>query len=130
MAKSEDVIKKRRQRLSVGLVQNTIREKRGNVSAVARTLGWSRSKVDAYIRQRPTVFAVLQSERETMVDNVESEFYRVCLDANAPGHVTAMIFFLKTRAQGRGYVERLQLTGTDNEPIQFVISERHDKEEN
>ena len=125
--REETLIIKRHQRLSTGLVIERIEQKRGNVASVARSLGWSRSHINRYIDSHKTCKQALKEERETMKDNVTSEFYRVCLDPEAQNHVTAMIFFLKTQCKDRGFVERFEHSGIDDEPIQFIIKQRVDE---
>lgn len=59
-------------------------------------------------------FSDLASEIiEKAIDNIESSFYRKCLE----GDTTAMIFYLKTKGRNRGYIEKHQISGLDNEPI-------------
>jgi hypothetical protein len=112
---------KRHQKLSCKLVANRIEEKNGNIKSVARSLGWSRASIYRYIEKHPTLQDALHDARETMKDNVQSEFYRVCLDPNAPGHVTAMIFFLKTQSKDRGFVERSELAGVEDNPVSVMV---------
>lgn len=96
----------KRERLSVDVVAGLIREKRGNVSSVAKAVGWSRSQVDRFIHRHPTLMVEMDDARNEMTDSVISEFYRACLDPTINQHVTAMIFYLKTRA---GWIERQEI---------------------
>jgi hypothetical protein len=130
MADGQKDAKKKRVKLTAENVIEYIKQKRGNVASVARAMGWSRTHINRFIESHPTCQDALEEERETMKDNVESEFYRVCLDKDAPNHVTAMIFFLKTQARERGYTERYELSGVANEPIEFIIKQREDAKGN
>ena len=99
---SEQIEKpEKRQKLTVELVSDRLHEKMGNLSAVARSLGWSRTQVRRFIESHPKLIEKMREERETMTDNVVSQFYRTCIDPTADGHVTAMIFYLKTQAGWR-----------------------------
>jgi len=87
----------KRERLSVEIVKQEIIKRHGNLSSVAKALGWSRSQVRRFVFAHKKLVEVMEEARDDMSDNVQSEFYRTCLDASAQGHVTAMIFYLKTR---------------------------------
>ena len=67
---------------------------------------------------------VLQSSRETMLDNAETALYDEALN----GNTTALIFFLKTQGKSRGYTERQELTGADGGsiPITYIKENRVD----
>lgn len=99
----------KRERLTVSVVGERIREKRGNLSSVAKSLGWSRSHVRRFVFKHAKLVEEMEQAREEMKDNVVSEFYRACLDENMQGHVTAMIFFLKTQC---GWVENQNINVT------------------
>lgn len=94
-----------------------IRDRSGNLTAVARQLNCSRTTLYRYVTQHPTVEAALAEARETMLDNAESMLYKKVLD----GDVTSLIFFLKTQGKSRGYVERVEQTGKDGTAIRFTI---------
>ncbi|HKB04835.1 MAG TPA: hypothetical protein VKD90_21610 [Gemmataceae bacterium] len=104
-------------RLTVPLVRDAINKYHGNVSAVARAFGVSRTAVYNYIRRYPELREVLTDARESLKDNVISRFYADCLKDD-PRYQTSRIFFLKTQCADRGYVERHELTGKDAGPIQ------------
>lgn len=110
--------KQRRPRLTVKLVEQRLRDKRGNLTATAKSLGWSRTQVRRFIEANPKLLEIMEEERESMKDNVETEFYRTCLDAEADGHVTAMIFFLKTKM---GWRESSQMDVNLNPQVHVYI---------
>ena len=87
----------------------TLREKHGNLSAAARFLGCSRNTISRYIDLYPTVKAVADEERETLIDFAENQLFKQVQD----GNITAIIFTLKTIGKLRGYVERQEVTGAD-----------------
>jgi len=90
-----------------------IREKHGNLSAAARYLGCSRNTIARYIENYPTVKAVYDEERETLIDFAENQLFQQVKD----GNITAIIFTLKTIGKHRGYVERQEVTGADGGAI-------------
>ena len=93
-----------------------IDEFKGNLSAVARSLGCARGTLYAYIKGKPTCQKALDNSRETMLDNVESVLYSKAL----AGEAWAVCFFLKTQGKSRGYVERQEVTGADGGPVIVV----------
>ena len=90
-----------------------LREKHGNLSAAARFLGCSRNTISRYIDLYPTVKAVADEERETLIDFAENQLFKQVQD----GNITAIIFTLKTIGKHRGYVERQEVTGADGGAI-------------
>ena len=91
----------RRKKLTYSTVSMMIKDKRGNLTSISHATGWSRSHVRRFIDADPRLVEQLEEEREAMTDNVVTEFYRTCIDPQADGHVTAMIFYLKTKAGWR-----------------------------
>ena len=90
-----------------------LREKHGNLSAAARFLGCSRNTISRYIEQYPTVKAVADEERETLIDFAENQLFKQVQE----GNITAIIFTLKTIGKHRGYVERQEVTGANGGAI-------------
>jgi len=86
-----------------------LREKHGNLSAAARFLKCSRNTIARYIDTYPTVKAVADEERETLIDFAENQLFQQVKD----GNITAIIFTLKTIGKSRGYVERQEVTGAE-----------------
>jgi hypothetical protein len=94
-----------------------LRELSGNVAAVARYFGVSRQAADQYMRRHRRLRKVANDCREVMRDNVESALYNAAL----AGEPWAVMFFLRTQAKERGYVERTELTGQEGRPIEEVV---------
>ncbi len=90
-----------------------LREKHGNLSASARFLGCSRDTIRRYIKIYPTVKAVADEERETLIDFAENQLFKQVQE----GNITAIIFTLKTIGKHRGYVERQEVTGANGGAI-------------
>jgi hypothetical protein len=74
---------------------------RGNISTIAKRLGRSRDAVASYRRQWATVARAIIQEREVSKDWAEG----ILLEKIAEGDTIALLFYLKTQAKDRGYVE-------------------------
>jgi hypothetical protein len=81
----------------------------GNVAAIARRYRLSRRTIKRRCDRSPSLREALEDARETMKDNAESSLYSRILS----GDITAIIFYLKTQAKDRGYIERVEHTGKD-----------------
>ena len=93
-------------KISVADVEPLVSEYKGNVAAIARRLGVSRSTVWARVQESPTLTAALEDARESMVDNAESALYKKVIEGI---DTTALIFFLKTQGRKRGYIEKQEV---------------------
>jgi len=99
---------------------SAIEKSRGFVTEACRILGCSRQHFYVKLNDMPTVQRALEDVREKRHDFVESKL----LKNIEAGDTTAMIFYLKTQCKARGYVERHEVSGPDNSPIQLAIVER------
>lgn len=95
-------------RLTVKGVEQGLRDLSGNMAAVARLFGVSRTSVFQYIQARPELQAILKDCREAMLDNAESALYKNVL----AGKTVDLIFFLKTQGRSRGYTEKSEVEVT------------------
>lgn len=101
-------------------VIEAINNSRGFVSTIAKNLGCSRMHVYRLIEKYPTAKEALVNEREGVKDFVEGKLIQQ-VDA---GNITAIIFYLKTQAKDRGYIERQEITGADGKALfQHVSNE-------
>ena len=90
----------------------------GIVTEVAKRLGVSRTTMYKYIDRWKTVADAIEDERSALVDFAESQLVRKVRE----GHITAIIFTLKTLGKKRGYIESYKVSGDEDEgPIQFVV---------
>lgn len=89
------------------MIAEVIQKSRGNISVAAKMLGVSRNTIYRYIKDDNELSSMLDDERETMIDNVESKLYSEAIN----GNITAMIFFLKTQGKKRGYIDRQEFSG-------------------
>lgn len=103
-------------KLTVSKIEQAIHDKRGNIAAVARSLGVARKTIYNRVEASPTLKTALEEARDTMLDNAERALYDEALN----GNITALIFFLKTQGKRRGYTERQELTGADGGPVIVV----------
>jgi hypothetical protein len=98
-------------------VAEALREFDGNMAAVGRKLRVSRQAVWAYVQERESLKEIQSEVKETFIDDIEGALYRGAKE----GNTTAQIFILKTQGRGRGYVERVENTGADGQPIEVVV---------
>ena len=98
-------------------VVGAIRQYKGNISAIARAFGITRQAVYNYISNKPDLKQLIEDERESMIDDAESEIYKQI----RKGNTTALIFFLKTQGKQRGYVERNEITGKDGQEVTIKV---------
>jgi len=74
----------------------------GNLTQASRLLKCNRNTIYKYINDFPTVKETYERVNEETIDFVEDKL----MDQIKKGNITAIIFYLKTKAKHRGYVER------------------------
>lgn len=89
----------------------------GLVSLMARQLNCAPNTVRSYIKRYPTLAAVVNEQREGMVDRAEVSLRKAVLN----GEQWAVALVLKTLGKSRGYVERQEVTGAENGPIKHIF---------
>jgi hypothetical protein len=94
-----------------------LRERRGNMAAVARALGVHRSTVKRFVDGRPAVREVALELRAAMADDAESQLYAAVLR----GEPWAVRLFLTTQARDRGYSTRVPLGGAAQAPPLGIV---------
>lgn len=87
-----------------------IKDSNGIMSVMASRLGIAVSTLYNYRNQYPEVRAAIEDERERLKDIVESALLKQIKADN----LTAIIFYLKTQAKDRGYIERVEIEGNVN----------------
>lgn len=90
------------EKLTAEQVIEAIEATYGNVTMAAKRLGVHRRTLYNYRDRYVTVERAMEDSREELIDFTESKL----LEQIRGGNLTAMIFFLKTQAKHRGYVER------------------------
>lgn len=78
---------------------------KGYVTNIANILGCSRSYVYKLQKKFPTFATAIYEEREGNKDFAESKLM-MAIDA---GNIAGIIFYLKTQAKDRGYVEKQEI---------------------
>ena len=73
----------------------------GNVSRACKALGCSRQAYYEWYKEEAFKF-VVDEIQESLIDNAESQLYKLINEGNA----VSILFFLKTKAKSRGYIER------------------------
>lgn len=107
-------------KLTVKAMRDQIAKCAGNISAIARSFGRSRSAVYSFIHDHPELKEALCDAREAMSDNVVSRFYADCLKDD-PAYQKSRIFYLSTVAKDRGFVQRQEHTGKDGESLNTSV---------
>lgn len=109
----------RKERFTPEVVADAIVKSEGVLSAAAQALKCPRSTVSNYVNRYPSVRKVYEEANETTIDFVEQQLMKQIRE----GNVTAMIFYLKTKAKHRGYVERQEWTGNGGGAVEHRIIE-------
>ena len=86
-------------------IAEALRKNRGLAYLAGKSIGMCGSQVCYRIKQSPYLQAVRDSCNELRIDVAEQKIDELIEDKN----VSSLIFFLKTRAKNRGYVETSEL---------------------
>ena len=89
----------------------------GNVKAIAARLGINRGTLHRLKKDWPELQEAINEEREALKDHAEGKLAKLIDDEN----ITAIIFYLKTQARERGYVERQEVTGADGGALSIKV---------
>ena len=84
----------------------------GNVTKACEAVGITRKYFYQYAKDDPEFKETIEEIQESSIDVVEGELFKQIKN----GSTTATIFFLKTRGQKRGYIERQQIDVTQHSP--------------
>ena len=94
-------------------VIEALEQAQGYVSKAASLLGCSSRTVYNYRDKYSSVAEAWADIKERRHDFVENALHGQIKE----GNVTAIIFYLKTQCKERGYVERQEITGANDDPI-------------
>jgi hypothetical protein len=89
----------------------------GIKTIIARKLGCNRMTVENYIKRFPTIAKAVKQEREILKDLAEGRLVKAIQD----GEPWAVKYVLSTLAKDRGYVERQEIAGTQDQPLKVQI---------
>ena len=94
--------------------------KTGNISLLCKAIGIHRSTYYEWISKDEEFKKKVEIEREGLIDFAESKLFNLIDDKN----VTAIIFFLKTRAKDRGYIEKIEqvIMGDEFKPLKVIVT--------
>lgn len=88
----------------------------GVVHAACNSVGITRSLYYQWRNKDPEFAEACDAVREITYDVVESALLKKIQEGDTP----CIIFFCKTKMKHRGYVERVEQTGKDGEPLNAV----------
>lgn len=108
MASKTNKIQQTKKALLLALEQSL-----GVVTQACRQVGINRTTFYKYVNEDTEFAAAVKDMSEIAVDFVESKLFKQIRESNT----AATIFYLKTKAKHRGYVERIESTGKDGGPI-------------
>lgn len=85
----------------------------GVVTSAARAAGIDRSLHYKWMKEDDEYKEAVADISEVAIDFVETHLHQLIQQ----GDTAATIFYLKTKAKRRGYVERQEITGEEGQPI-------------
>lgn len=106
--------RQKKPRMSLAQIEAALRACGGVYSAAAQKLGCVPNTVRNYVNRTPKLQKAIREIAERNVDLAESALMMVMRNPSHPKHVTAVIFYLKTKGRHRGYVERQEFDGQLN----------------
>ncbi len=80
----------------------------GNIAQICRSIKIDRQTYYNWLKRDKKFRIAIEEEREGMIDFAESKLYKMIDEKNT----AAVIFFLKTQAKDRGYIEREEIDHT------------------
>lgn len=90
-----------------------------NVQVACKKVGISRQTFYNWMQGDQDFSKAVSDLREAVLDDTETELFK----AIRKGNIAAIIFTLKTRAKGRGYVERQEISGPEGKSLTSIIGE-------
>jgi len=90
----------------------------GIVSHACQLVGIERMTHYRWLKDDPNYKSKVEDLDNVVLDFVETRLHRLIAD----GDTTATIFFLKTKAQGRGYIEKYQFDMAQVPTIEIIDS--------
>lgn len=90
-----------------------LRSQQGLLSLAAKKAGVSYWTVWKYAKDYAEVRKAVAESKEAMLDYAEGKLFKK-MEA---GDIAAIIFYLKTKGKGRGYIERSEITGAEGTPL-------------
>jgi len=85
----------------------------GIVTTACKQVGIARVTHYEWLKDDPEYKAAVESIADLALDFAESQLHKQIQN----GEVSSTIFYLKTKGKKRGYIERQEITGADNQPV-------------
>lgn len=104
-------------RFTAQQMADALRAAHGFVSVTAKTLGCADNTVRSYIAKFQACSEAAHESREEMKDFAEGRLFQKIRD----GDTASIIFFLKTQAKDRGYIERQEVTGAGGKELVITV---------
>ena len=106
-------------------MEKALRKHNGYVYLAATSLGCAPKTIYARLKEVGYLRDALDEIRGAELDITEMQLRKAILN----GEPWAIALKLKTQGKERGYSERTEVTGSNSEPIQFIIK-RLDEQDN
>ena len=103
---------------TAGEIIGALKKHQGLAALAAESLGVNVQTIYNYRDRHPSVAEAMAHLKEKRIDVVEGKLWQRINSEDT----TAIIFFLKTQAKSRGYVERVEQTGADGSPMESKMS--------
>jgi hypothetical protein len=100
------------------LIEAIAKSEFGNKSEISDYLGCDVKTFNNYLKRYPDIAEAYEYRKERQKDFVEGKLYSEI----KKGNITAIIFYLKTQAKDRGYVERQEITGAEGSKLAIHLS--------
>lgn len=98
-----------------------IESAQGVLANAARILGCSRTTVHSYINEYKTVAAAYHEINDANMDRAEGYLMALVTDRKHKDHFNALRFYLRTKGKERGYVERQEVAGVKDQPVNITL---------
>ena len=98
-------------------IEKALVASRGIQSVAAQSLGISRPAIHKRIKSNERLQAVMAAQYERNIDYVESKLWQN-IDGN---HPSSIMFYLKCQGKQRGWIDRVEVTGRDGDPIEHRV---------
>ena len=89
----------------------------GNITHACKKSGLSRSQYYNWLNRVDGFKNRVEEIQESLMDDAETILHSEIRG----GNMTAVIFFLKTKGKKRGYVERQELAGVEDQPVEINV---------
>lgn len=89
----------------------------GIVSSAEKVAGITRATHYDWLKKDPEYKAAIDEVSESVVDFAESQLYQKIRQ----GDTASLLFFMKCKAKNRGYVERQEIAGVPDQPVELNV---------